>query len=127
VRPLPGCHISRTLKWFRPGDVVHVNMIGTHIIILNSCEAALSMLDSKGAIYSDRPQPRFACELVGWRRTLVFARSGPVLKQMRNLFAQTLGTRKALARFEGVQEMRAHRLLRHSLDDNNKLGPNLRA
>jgi hypothetical protein len=37
------------------GDVVHVNMLGQHLIILNSIEAANELLDQRSAIYSDRP------------------------------------------------------------------------
>jgi hypothetical protein len=37
------------------GDVVHVNALGQHIIILNSMEAANELLDQRSTIYSSRP------------------------------------------------------------------------
>ena len=36
-------------------DVIHVNMLGQPIIVLNSAEAATDLLDKRGSIYSDRP------------------------------------------------------------------------
>jgi len=37
------------------GDVVHVSALGQHIIVLNSIEAGIELLDQRSAIYSDRP------------------------------------------------------------------------
>jgi hypothetical protein len=39
----------------RPGDVVSVTVLGRSLIILNSAEIAVDMLDKKSAKYSDRP------------------------------------------------------------------------
>jgi hypothetical protein len=84
------------------------------------------MLDNKGAIYSDRPNPIFACDLAGWKNTLVFTKFGHRLNQMRSLFAQTLGSRSAVTKFESIQEAGAYRLLHHALKDPMKLGHSLR-
>jgi len=37
------------------GDVVHVEVLGQHIIILGSHEACEELLVKRGATYSDRP------------------------------------------------------------------------
>ena len=37
------------------GDVVHVNALGRHIIILNSVQAAKELLERRSGIYSSRP------------------------------------------------------------------------
>ena len=37
------------------GDVVHVNALGQHIIILNSLQAAKELLERRSSIYSSRP------------------------------------------------------------------------
>lgn len=39
----------------QPGDVVHVNLLGKSIILLNSEQAAADLLDKRSANYSDRP------------------------------------------------------------------------
>lgn len=36
------------------GDVVHLNMMGQHMIFLNSPEAAVDLLEKRSNIYSDR-------------------------------------------------------------------------
>ena len=37
------------------GDVIHLDLLGKCIIILNSMEAATELLEKRGAKYSDRP------------------------------------------------------------------------
>ena len=39
----------------RPGDVIHLDMLGQHIIVLGSLKAARDLLDKRSANYSDRP------------------------------------------------------------------------
>ena len=36
-------------------DVLHLNILGQSIVILNSVKAAVNLLDKRGTIYSDRP------------------------------------------------------------------------
>jgi len=35
-------------------DIIHVNALGTSIVILNSYEVAVNLLDKKSSIYSSR-------------------------------------------------------------------------
>lgn len=35
-------------------DVVHVDVLGSHVVILNSIEAATELLERRSSIYSDR-------------------------------------------------------------------------
>jgi hypothetical protein len=35
-------------------DIIHVNALGTSIVILNSYEAAVNLLDKRSSIYSSR-------------------------------------------------------------------------
>ena len=43
-------------KWSKQyGDIVHLNILGQHIVILNSVKATRDLLDRRSAIYSDRP------------------------------------------------------------------------
>ncbi|KZT32443.1 hypothetical protein SISSUDRAFT_1028479 [Sistotremastrum suecicum HHB10207 ss-3] len=62
---LPKSHEWRTyLKWGKIyGDVVHVSALGRHIIVLNSHEAALDLLDKRSAFYSERPTLTMGGEL----------------------------------------------------------------
>ncbi len=38
------------------GDVVHFNVFGSHVVVLNSYEATRDLLDARGSIYSSRPR-----------------------------------------------------------------------
>ena len=47
----------------RPGDVVHLEIFGKHMIILNTFEAAQDLMEKRSAIYSDRPRFVMLAEL----------------------------------------------------------------
>jgi hypothetical protein len=50
-------------------DILSFNVLGQRVIVLNSVEAAVDLLDKRGAKYCDRP--RFVLfEQMGWRGTL---------------------------------------------------------
>ena len=52
------------------GDIVHLNVLGQHIVILDSVEAVKELLDRRSAIYSDRPHMPMVMDLCA----LVFSR-----------------------------------------------------
>jgi hypothetical protein len=57
--------LSKELK----SDILSFNVLGQPIIVLNSVEVAVNLLDKRGANYCDRP--RFVLfEQMGWRGTL---------------------------------------------------------
>jgi hypothetical protein len=35
-------------------DLIHLNLLGTHVVVLNTAQAAAELLDKKSSIYSDR-------------------------------------------------------------------------
>ena len=37
------------------GDVVHIDVLGQHIVVLNSSQACEDLLVKRGSTYSDRP------------------------------------------------------------------------
>jgi hypothetical protein len=50
-------------------DILSFSVLGQRVIVLNSVEAAVDLLDKRGAKYCDRP--RFVLfEQMGWRGTL---------------------------------------------------------
>lgn len=44
------------MRRFLGSDVIHLNILGQHIICLNSVKAAADLLDRRGANYCDRPR-----------------------------------------------------------------------
>ncbi|KAJ7069399.1 cytochrome P450 [Mycena amicta] len=67
LRFVPTEHVAEVYhNWAKTyGDVMHLDVLGTHLIILSSHQAAVDLLEKKSAIYSDRP-PFILYELLGW-------------------------------------------------------------
>lgn len=40
--------------WTPGSDILYLNVLGTHMIVLNSTEAAKEILDKRASLYSDR-------------------------------------------------------------------------
>ncbi|KAJ0123487.1 cytochrome p450 1a2 [Diaporthe amygdali] len=94
-------------------DVVHVTVLGQHMICLNSVKAATDLLDRRGANYCDRP--RFTLfEVMGWGLTLTFLRWGPQFKLHRRLFQHTF-TQSAVKTFRPMQTHEARKAVRSLL------------
>jgi hypothetical protein len=55
--------VSSFLQWLAclsldtpDSDVIHIKVLGQHMICLNSAQAAIDLLDRRGANYCDRPR-----------------------------------------------------------------------
>ncbi|KAG2046757.1 cytochrome P450 [Suillus hirtellus] len=58
------------------GNISHIEVVGQHIVVLNSVKAAIDMLDKKSTLYSDRPIFSVGGELVGWKHSLTLLPDG---------------------------------------------------
>ncbi|KAI0777348.1 cytochrome P450 [Trametes elegans] len=108
-------------QWSRRyGDVVSATVMGQPTLILGSVRAANDLLDSRGTIYSDRPNAVMAGELVGWDRGLGYAHGpdNPRFREFRRLFQQFIGPRACQdAHILAMQEEETHRLMVRFLRD----------
>ncbi|KAI1114216.1 putative O-methylsterigmatocystin oxidoreductase [Nemania sp. NC0429] len=96
-------------------DILHFNVLGRSIIVLNSIEAAHDLLDDRGANYADRP--RFVVfEVMGWGVTLTFLRWSPQFKLHRRLL-QTSFTQSACKAYRPIQAEEARRAARAIIAD----------
>jgi cytochrome P450 len=87
------------------------------MIVLNTYEAAMSMLNRKGTIYSDRPSLYFVAEMIGWKESTTLSNQGPRWKEHRRMFAQQLGSQGAVERFTPMLESRTREFIRQVMDD----------
>ncbi|KIK66620.1 hypothetical protein GYMLUDRAFT_908855 [Collybiopsis luxurians FD-317 M1] len=71
-------------------DIVHVNVAGQPIIILNTLEAASELLEKRGAIYSSRPRYTMLNEVIGWKWNFVNMSYGPEWRACRKLFTTVI-------------------------------------
>ena len=97
------------------GDVVSVSVLGQNIVILNTCKAAVDLLEKRSAIYSDRPFLYMAGHTLTWDQTLVLSPYGDQFRDIRRLLAQFMGTKKSVVKFREVMNKEAHDFLRRVL------------
>lgn len=98
-------------KWSKQyGDVLYFNTLGQHVVVLNSVQAAVDLLDKRGANYSDRP--RFTLfEVMGWRNTLTFLRWGPRFQMHRKLI-QSSFTKPRIVQYQDLQMTETYRIIK---------------
>lgn len=76
-----------------------VSVPGSTVVIVNSYSKAIELMDTKGAIYSDRPYAALSGELMGFDRGLGLLPYGPKLKIAKKLFSRELGSPSRIAEF----------------------------
>lgn len=90
-------------------DVLYFNILGQHVVVLNSVQAASDLLDKRGANYCDRP--RFVLfEVMGWRMTLTFLRWGPHFRMHRRVLQKAF-QKSNITQFRPLQERETRVLL----------------
>ncbi|KAI1851878.1 hypothetical protein JX266_002731 [Neoarthrinium moseri] len=105
------------IRWGKQygSDVIYTNVLGQHMICLNSAKAATDLLDRRGANYCDRP--RFTLfEVMGWGLTLTFLRWGPQFKLHRRLFQNTF-TQSNVKTFRSIQLHESRKAVRSLVHD----------
>jgi hypothetical protein len=118
--------VSCVSKVFSVGDITHIEVLGQHIIVLNSVKTAMEMLDSKSALYSDRPVLPMAGELVGWKDSLPFLPYGDRFRQYRRNFHRVIGSRAAVDVYNEIGEAENHRFLKRVLAKPDQLQEHVR-
>jgi hypothetical protein len=96
------------------------------MIIVNSAQVAIDMLEKGGSNYSDRPRLEMGGELVGWKSTLVLIPYGARFRNYRKLFHQSIGSQSSMVRFHPGGEMETHRFLKRVLANPDDLSAHVR-
>ncbi|PBK93430.1 cytochrome P450 [Armillaria gallica] len=94
------------------GDIVSVSVLGRRMVVINSVQTAIDILDKKGAIYSDRLMVAMGGELVGWKNGFVLMPYGSRFRDSRKRVHQILGTNAAFKQFLPIVELEARRFLK---------------
>ncbi|KZV76662.1 cytochrome P450 [Peniophora sp. CONT] len=99
------------------GPLIHLDAMGTHLVIINDQNIAIELLDKRGSNYSDRPHMTMASELIGWNRPLILRRYDDVLfKEIRRCFSQLFGTRQHIEEHVPIFENEAHFLMKRIVE-----------
>ncbi|KAG6908816.1 hypothetical protein DXG01_003169 [Tephrocybe rancida] len=107
-------------KWCQDvgSDIIHLDVLGKSIIVLDTAEAATELLEKKSSIYSGRPRMPMVGELMGWDFILGFMPYGQLWREHRRLMHQSFHPTAAL-RFHPQELKATHRLLGRLLQDQN--------
>ncbi|KAF9645118.1 cytochrome P450 [Thelephora ganbajun] len=95
-------------KW---GGIMSVNVLGQRMIVVNSIDIAMNLLDGRSSNYSDRPILTMGGEIIGWNGVLAFANYGPRFKELRKLLASAIGSIRNVARYYPLEELEARRFV----------------
>ncbi|KAG9103974.1 hypothetical protein FRC06_006413 [Ceratobasidium sp. 370] len=88
------------------GDVVYARVLNQDMVILNSYEVAVELLERRSAIYSSRPSLVMAGDLIGWNLAAGLLPYGNRLKQTRKLLHEGMNV-KAMEELWPLQEHEA--------------------
>ncbi|KAG2738465.1 cytochrome P450 [Suillus brevipes Sb2] len=108
------------------GDIMHVQVLGQHIIVLNSVKTAMEMLDNKSAVYSDRPVFPMGGELVGFKDALPFLSYGDRFLRYRKILHRAIGNRAAVGEYLQIEEAETRRFLKRVLAKPDQLQEHVR-
>ncbi|KAJ7247317.1 cytochrome P450 [Mycena rebaudengoi] len=113
------------MKWSEQykSDIIHLDVAGSSIIVLNSVEAANDLLLKRSSISSDRPRMPMINELMGWDFAFGLMRYG--MRARRRLFQHEFNPTASL-KLRPKQIAACHGLLRNILLDPDRVMDHLR-
>ncbi|KAH9160853.1 cytochrome P450 [Lactarius sanguifluus] len=106
-------------------DIIHTDVMGSHIVILNSIKAANDLFEKRSSIYSDRPSLVVAEKLFGMDYNIGIARYGPAWRHSRREFQAYLSPAD-LDAYRPLEQQAVHRLLRNLLSSPDNFVQHLR-
>ncbi|KAI9445989.1 cytochrome P450 [Lactarius indigo] len=114
-------------NWSRESgsDVIHVDVMGSHIVILNSMKAANELLERRSSNYSDRPPLVVINDLFGMDYNIGLTRYGTAWRHARREFQTHLGP-DDLEAYQPLEQQAVHRLLRNLLSSPDNFTQHLR-
>ncbi|KAL4244483.1 cytochrome P450 family protein [Abortiporus biennis] len=105
------------------GDVVYFHVLGKDVIVLNSEQCAIDLLEKRSIIYSSRPWLPGA-EMMGWGDLLAVLPYGPSFHKTRKSFQEALSKKECLM-YQDVQLRQSRILLRNLLNNPSKFSLHL--
>ncbi|KAI9467402.1 cytochrome P450 [Lactarius psammicola] len=114
-------------KWSEQlgSDIIHADVMGSHIVILNSIKAANELLEKRSSNYSDRPPLFVIRELFGMDYNIAFTRYGTAWRHSRREFQANLGPAD-LEAYRPLEQQAVHGLLRNLLSSPDNFAQHLR-
>ncbi|KAF8735464.1 cytochrome P450, partial [Rhizoctonia solani] len=106
------------------GDIVYLDILGLHIVVLNSAQAATELLEKRSAKFSDRALPRALehPDLYDWPNAVSMLPYNDIWRFHRRVLNGSLNI-KTVAKFHGNQEYQARLLVQRLLDLKDSSNP----
>ncbi|KZP19033.1 cytochrome P450 [Athelia psychrophila] len=104
-------------SWCREykSDMIYLNIMGNHMVIVNDIKIVLDMFETRSAIYSSRTKSTMASELMGWAWSLPMMEYGEEWRAHRRLFRKAFEDTEANKLHQPHQVKANHELLRNLL------------
>ncbi|KAF8884004.1 cytochrome P450 [Infundibulicybe gibba] len=106
-------------------DIIHLEVAGTSIVVLDTYEATTELFEKKSSLYSGRARMPMINELMGWDFNFPCMPYGDRWRQHRRIMHQAFHP-TAARRFHPHEIRATHNLLRRLLDDPNDYMVHLR-
>ncbi|THU81706.1 cytochrome P450 [Dendrothele bispora CBS 962.96] len=107
------------------GDIVHVRIFGSNMLILNAFQPAHELLEKRSALYSDRPRFVLFNELMGWYNASTHVQYGPRFRKHRRFIHQTFNEQAARS-LRPIQEREALTLIRGLMESPEQYSQHIR-
>ncbi|THH17674.1 hypothetical protein EW146_g3176 [Bondarzewia mesenterica] len=114
-------------KWGKEfgSDIVHVDVLGTDLIIVNSAKAANELFEKRSSLYSDRPKLMALNAILKLDWVLCFIPYGPRWRAIRKAFHGHFHPTATL-QYQPMELKASHELLRRLLDKPEEFVEHLR-
>ncbi|KAL4062105.1 cytochrome P450 [Scleroderma yunnanense] len=112
--------------WVKYGDISHIEILGKHIVVLNSVKEAQAMLDKKNSKYSDRPGFPMGGELAGCKYFLPLVGDGNRSRETRRQFHRSIGTHAAIRAYHDIEYLEVHKFLKRVYEHPERLAIHVR-
>ncbi|KAI0346960.1 CyP450 monooxygenase [Trametopsis cervina] len=99
---------------YQYGNLIYLNVLGTPIIVINSVDIAIDLMEKRSSVYSDRPESVMD-ELIGWDWNVGLMRYGPRWREIRRLIHVNFH-QLSVAKYHGSQTRTVHKFLRTALE-----------
>ncbi|KAF5366453.1 hypothetical protein D9758_009803 [Tetrapyrgos nigripes] len=114
-------NLPRGFEWFTymrwgkeyHSDIIHLDIAGSSVLVVNTSEAAFELMDRRSALYSSRPLMTMTHELYGWKEDFIFMPYSNLWRECRKLFHQELNPSDAA--YHEPNALKASRLLINSI------------
>jgi hypothetical protein len=127
---LPPAGLQDWQHWLKYGDlygpISSITVLGRTIIFINDVQVATEILEKRSSLNSSRPRMVFRNEMVGFGNFMIGPLPPDRFRAYRKAVHSVVGTKKAVAQFDSVQDIEVRRFLLRVLEKPKDLSQHIR-